>query len=272
MSFTTRDGKTHQSSVLMSESGLPIDGIATIAGSYVFLEGNAVLNYQSGSATVTLPPGNDLTPVTTAKARYTGKYVLISAEGTIYYIERQSIDVPSRTFKISRSDKAQVTPASIDTSAGWVIAEADIVNRLATTSSAKVDNIEFRDMHFQFELDGDPVTVRGENGNTLEPNADGSINVVDNKTAARTPTILNTNLELVGTEYEIDIPVTVKKFTLRSRESSILELAYAPSSPTNIRLKPGQSYSEDGLSLTMMLTIYIKSNKPNTVIETVYWE
>lgn len=272
MSFKTRDGKTHQSSVLMSESGLPIDGIATIAGSYIFLEGNAVLNYQSGSATVTLPSGNDLTPLTTAKARYTGKYILLSAEGTIYYIDRQSIDVPSRTFKISLSDKAQATPASIDTSEGWQIAEADIVNRLATTSQAKVDSIEFRDMQFQLQLDGDPVTVRGENGNTLEPNNDGSINVVDNNEAASTPTILNTNLTTVGTEYQIDIPVTVKRFTLRSRDPAILHFAYSAGAASNIRLKPGQLYSEEGLSLNMMLTLYITSNKPNTVIEMVYWE
>jgi hypothetical protein len=38
MSYKTKDGKVHESSVLFSGSGLPIDAIATISGSYVFLE------------------------------------------------------------------------------------------------------------------------------------------------------------------------------------------------------------------------------------------
>lgn len=178
MSFKTRDGKTHQSTVMMGENGLPVDSIATISGSYIFIEGTQPLTYSSGGATITLPVGSDLTPVTTAKARYTGKYVLITKDNRVYYIDRQSINVVSRTFTISVNDKVVASPIAINMEAGWVVAEADIVNRLATTSAAKVDSIEFRDMQFQFQLDGDPVTVRGLNsGHTIEPNSDGSTNV-----------------------------------------------------------------------------------------------
>lgn len=170
MSHKSRDGKTHQSTILIGENGLPIDGIATIAGSYIFLESSVdPLIYTAIAATVTLPVTNDLTPVVTAKARYTGRYVLITKDNSIYYINRQSIDVGARTFVISRSDSSQITPASIDLSPGWVVAEADIVNRLATTSSAKIDSVEFRDMHFQMQLDGDPVTLLNQDGVGINP-------------------------------------------------------------------------------------------------------
>lgn len=167
MSFKTRDGKTHQSSVLVSESGLPFDGIATISGRYVFLDGNQPLTYSA--STVTLPAGFDLTEVSTAKARYTGKYVLIANDGKIYYIDRSSIDIINRTFSISVNDKLPVPPALIDLSAGWTVAEADIVNRMATTSAAKIDSVEFRDIHFQMQLDGDPVSLINQDGVGINP-------------------------------------------------------------------------------------------------------
>lgn len=270
MSFKTRDGKTHQSTVLMGENGFPVDTIATISGSYVFLEGESALSYSSGDGTVTLPAGNDLTPVTTAKARYTGKYVLITSDQELYYIDRQSIDVGNRTFVISVSDKNQVQPASIDLTKGWKVAEADIVNRVATTSAAKFDNIEFRDMQFQLQLDGDPVTVRGENGNTLEPNNDGSINVVNQPIAF--PTVLNTNLTTAGTEYEVDFPASTKRFIMKTRQPATIQIYFTSGATQTLTLKPGATYSEEGLTLQSLLTIYIKSSKDNTVLETLYWE
>jgi hypothetical protein len=120
------------------------------------------------------------------------------------------------------------------------------------------------------ELDGDPVTVRGKNGNTLEPNADGSINVSINH--ASTPTILNTTLAVAGNEYTIDIPVTARKFMIRSRNPAQFKVAFEAASTNYLTVRAGNYYSEECLSLTLMLTLYITSNKPNTVIETVYWE
>lgn len=170
MSYKTRDGKTHQSTVIMGDNGLPIDGIATIAGSYVFLESQTdPLVYTAIAATVTLPVGNDLSPVVSAKPRYTGRYVLITKDNSIFYINRQSIDVVNRTFVISRSDSSQITPVAIDLSPGWTVAEADIVNRMATTSSAKIDSVEFRDMHFQMQIDGDPVSILNVDGEKINP-------------------------------------------------------------------------------------------------------
>lgn len=273
MSLKTRDGKTHQSTVLITDSGLPVDGIATISGSYVFLTSDVdPITYSAGSATVTLPVGNDLSAVSTAKARYTGRYVLITKDNQIYYINRQSIDVGARTFVISRSDSSQITPANIDLSPGWQVAEADIVNRLATTSAAKIDSIEFRDMHFQMQLDGDPVTLTDDDGDKLDINPDGSINVVIQGQSAGVPTTRTLNMPIEGDEYLLDLPVNVRRFSVKARGLAKLNIAYTSNSLTPITLSPGCVYEESSLVTPAALTLYIKSNKPNTVVEAVYWE
>lgn len=273
MSYKTRDGKTHQSTVLITDSGLPVDGVATISGSYVFLTSDVdPITYSAGSATVTLPVGNDLSVVSTAKARYTGRYVLITKDNQIYYINRQSIDVGARTFVISRSDSSQITPASIDLSPGWQVAEADIVNRLATTSAAKIDSIEFRDMHFQFQLDGDPVTLTDDDGDKLDINPDGSITAVVPGSTVGLPSTINLNMPVQGSEYTIDFPVNVRRFMVKARGLAKINIAYAALSTQTITVSPGCTYEESNLVTPTAITLYIKSNKPNTVIEAVYWE
>lgn len=177
-SFKTHNKKLQPGHVLLGENGQVVDTIATISASHVLIVGVDVITYVSLQAIVTMPVGVDLTPLETAKPVYTGRYVLVTEDGAFYYIDRTTVDVSARTFVISRVEGSQINPTSIDLSAGWKIAEAEIVNRLATTAAAKVDSIEFRDLNFQVELDGDPVTVRGLNGNYLEPNPDGSTNVV----------------------------------------------------------------------------------------------
>lgn len=274
MSFKTQNNKLHPGRLIIGENGLPVDTIATISGSYQFDTGQDPLTYANVSATVTMPVGTDLTDLATAKPRYTGKYILLTADGILYYISRNSIDIANRTFVISLSDKSQINPLSIDLSGGWKLAEADIVNRLATTSAAKIDSIEFRDLHFQMELDGDPVTVRGENGNTLEPNPDGSINanVTITEDGVNTPTISNTNLATAGTEYMVSLPINAKRFSLKARNNARLEIRYSPSPSNHMQLKPGAVYSESGLKTTVALDIYITSNKDNTILELLYWE
>jgi hypothetical protein len=280
--------------VLFGENGLPVDSIATISGSHIFIEGVDPISYSGG--TVTLPVGSDLTSLTTAKARYTGKYILLTNDDRILYIDRLSIDIATRTFVVSTSDKITVFPTTVDTSAGWKVAEADIVNRLATTSAAKIDSIEFRDLHFQMELDGDPVTVIDENGDIVDFATEAtqqdnnqelrdindeldtisvSLSQIDDsisKNYVGTPTIVNTTLVVQGVEYSIALPSTVKRFMVKSRTSSTLNLTYISNSSSILTIHPGTVYTEDNLVTTSSLTLYLKSNKPNTVIETVYWE
>lgn len=271
MPFKTRDGKTHQSTVLIGENGMAVDSIATISGSYVFLENSTEpLEYIAASATVTLPVGSDLGPVSTAKARYTGRYVLITQDNAIYYINRQSIDVVNRTFTISRSDATQINPLTINLSPGWTIAEADIVNRMATTSAAKIDSVEFRDMHFQMQLDGDPVTITDDDGDKLEINPDGSINAKITGLTVNQPTVVNLNMPTLGSEYRLDFPDNVRRFTVKARGLSKVSISYT-SGGAAITVSPGCVYEESNILRQSSLSLYIKSNKPNTVVEAVYW-
>ena len=295
MSLKTRDGKTHQSSVLVGENGLPIDGIATISGSYIFLTGPETLTYSPGGATVTLPVGYDLTPVTTAKARYTGRYILLTNDSQIYYIDRSSIDVVARTFSISKSDKIAITPASIDLSGGWTIAEADIVNRLATTSAAKIENVEFKDLHFQLQIDGDPVTVVDKDGELVDFATEATqldnnqelklindeldsvtINLAQiddsvNKSYVAQPTILNPSLPLANLAYTLTIPASAKRYLIRSRDSlSKIKVRFSNTDPY-ITVSPGSMYSEEGLDLASDLLIYVESSRADNILELLYW-
>lgn len=280
----------------MGDNGLPIDGIATISGSYVFIEDLVnPLEYTPGSSTVTLPVGSDLTPVTTAKARYTGRYVLLTNDGQILYINRQSINVAARSFTISRSDSSQITPVAIDLTPGWKVAEADIVNRMATTAAAKIDTVEFRDMQFQLELDGDPVSILDSGGNKIDPATEqtqlannNELKQINDELDTQTillaqlddnisnqyvsnPTILNTSISIANQEYTVTLPASVRRFTLKSRQPSSLEYRYLSEGP-HLTLKPGSLIKEENIVRETNLVIYIKSNKPNTVIEAAYWE
>ena len=67
-------------------------------------------------------------------------------------------------------------PTSIDLKKGWELSEAQLFNRLATTSAAKIDEVVFREFDIQLGLDGDKITVTYE-GNDLIVEPDGSINV-----------------------------------------------------------------------------------------------
>lgn len=187
--------KLQPGTVIVGENGLPVDTIATISGSYQIVYNTTTpLSYTAG--VVTVNSVISLLPVRGHKSRYTGKLILQTVDKGMYFIDKVSVDDSTKSFLIYSDEDQTSVPPSIDLSAGWIIAEAEIVNRLATTSSAKIDSVEFRDMQFQFELDGDPVTVRGENGNTLEPNPDGSINIGG---------VVNVDTDLTNVEDKLDV-------------------------------------------------------------------
>lgn len=266
--------KLHPGTVILGENGMPVDAIATISGTYVLLNGVGVLSYSVG--TVTTPIGTDLTDILNAMPRYTGKYILITNDGSMWFIDRQSINTVARTFKIYTNDTNVSSPAVIDLTAGWSIAEVEIVNRLATTSMAKIDQVEFRDMQFQFSIDGDNVGVQGSNGNTLEPNPDGSVNVVGEinlDTSVELPSILNVTLTIADTDYPVVIPASIKRYSLKVRNgSSRLKLAFTPiNSNPYLTIERGTTYTEDFIKRTTALTIYLQSNKDNQVLELIYW-
>lgn len=166
-SFKTQNKKLQPGTVIIGENGLPVDTIATISSSHLLVSGvQDTLVYSSG--TITVPNSVDLNPVRYSKSRYTGRLILRTVDDAVYFIDRVSVNDATKSFNIYTSIEQTSYPASIDLSLGWTIAEAEIVNRLATSSAAKIDQVEFRDMHFQFELDGDPVTVVGEDGELID--------------------------------------------------------------------------------------------------------
>ena len=115
------------------------------------------------------------------------------------------------------------------------------------------------------------VEVKGTNGNVIEPNTDGSINVVQT-TAPLEPTIVNIPISLANTEQSFSFPANTRKFLLRIRDGDgKIKIAFVPgqSGTTYLTIGAGSYYSEDvnisGKSLYFQLT------KPNKIIELLYW-
>lgn len=87
------------------------------------------------------------------------------------------------------------------------------------------------------------------------------------------PAIQNVTLTTAGTEYSIVIPADTKRFTIKSRQDSILKLSYT-SGDTGINyftIGYGVCYTEVNLDGSG-LTLYLQSNKNGTVIEVLSWE
>lgn len=263
--------KLQPGTVLIGENGLPVDTIATIAGSYQLVVNNtSPLLYASG--VVTVPNSVDLLPVRYHKARYTGRLILETKDHAIYFIDRVSVVDATKSFNISFQIDNPTFPATIDLSPGWIIAEAEIVNRLATTSSAKIDSIEFRDMQFQIDLDGDPVTIIDKDGDELDINPDGSL-PTDDVTNVEFPQVLNIQLPTANTQYTITLPKETKRFIFKVRNSSSkLVWSYSPLvSGAYITLERGSSYSEDKIKRETDLNIYVQVSNNSQILELLYW-
>lgn len=244
--------KLQPGTVIVGENGLPVDTIATISAAYQIIQDSpTTLSYAAG--VVTVNNSVNLAPVRGHKSRYTGRLVLKTKDDAVYFIDKVSVDDTSKTFNIYSNDSQTVIPPSVDTSAGWTIAEAEIVNRLATTSAAKIDSIEFRDMQFQLELDGDPVTVRGQNGNTLEPNADGSINIGN---------VVAVDTDLTQVENKLDQ-------LIGEAEAANLSLDNIESSADSIDAKLDGVQSELESANLNLDSIEVKLDEVNTNLENI---
>lgn len=110
---------------------------------------------------------------------------------------------------------------------------------------------------------------------TLAINSDGSLNVVTTPgLVISTPTIYNIPLTTAATEYTVAIPQSTQRFELRIRDGGAkaqFSFISGQSNTNFITLGYGSSYSEDGLSLSSILNIYIQSNKSNQVLEVITW-
>lgn len=85
------------------------------------------------------------------------------------------------------------------------------------------------------------------------------------------PTITNLSMPLAGTEYSIPIPSSSKRFLIKLRDTSQLQLSFSSGLPTYITLGPGTFYGED-IDPTAVLTIYLRATLPGQVAELVSWQ
>jgi hypothetical protein len=100
---------------------------------------------------------------------------------------------------------------------------------------------------------------------------DGTISVALD--SAKVPTIINVTA-LTATEYVVVLPQPTKKFLIRTRNHSSFKISYT-SGATNINfisIGMGCLYNEEGLQLLNPLPVYVRPNKPNEIIEVLYWQ
>lgn len=96
----------------------------------------------------------------------------------------------------------------------------------------------------------------------------GDISIV----GAANPTITNVDMLVGGTEYSYVLPTGTKKFQIRTRGGSKLQVAYIPgdTATTYITVPRFCFYSESELSTTS-LTVYFVSTENNEIAEIVSW-
>lgn len=267
----SQNRKLQSGTAIYGTNGLPIDSIAELSGSIQLVRNDTTpLLYSAG--VVTVPSGTDLNLVKFHKSVYTGRMVLIDAAGKYYFISRPSINPSAYTFNIYDTADELSYPLSIDLSAGWVLAEAQLVNRLATTNTAKIDQVSFRDFQVQFNLDGDPVRIVDRDGDELNINPDGSLPFTDGSSVSQ-PTVMNVPLTLASNEYQIILPSNTKRYLLRVRNgSSTLKVGYASvSSSPYLTVERGASYSEDKIARGTDLDLFVQAAKDNQILELIYW-
>jgi len=172
----------HQGTTIVGRNGLAVDSLATLEpGKFLVNSTQSLVSYVS--PVVTVDSSVDLSNILTYNNKnysFTGILILTDAKKNSYIIDTTSINNTSKTFNIYLDEDFTTSPTSIDLSSGWLISEAELVNRLQTTSSAVIDNVEFRDVSVNLGLDSneDSIAIKDTDGDELNVNTDGSINVI----------------------------------------------------------------------------------------------
>lgn len=137
--------------------------------------------------------------------------------------------------------------------------------------------VNIGDLTVSVELDPteDGVFIADQQtGNKLKINADGSINI--DYVQSTVPTIANLSLPSPATEYFIQFPIGTKKLLIKCRDNiAPLQIAFTAGTTNSdyLKIPRGCNYSESDINLTTISrTLYIQSNKPNVVLECLYWE
>jgi len=89
-----------------------------------------------------------------------------------------------------------------------------------------------------------------------------------------TPKVVNYSLVAAATEYQIDIPLGAKKFSMQARGDCILKVADSSgdiASDLYFTLFPGATYNADSVKGSTVLTLYVQSSKSLQTLEVFYW-
>lgn len=115
------------------------------------------------------------------------------------------------------------------------------------------------DPYGEYYDDDNPVPVEG----TISVSPEGMSTPTIDNIVAPTPT-----------EYTILLPKTTKKFLIRTRSHMSFHISYVAgtTNTTYLTVSMGCYYNEDNLMLSTVLPVYVKPNKPNEIIEVLYWQ
>lgn len=85
--------------------------------------------------------------------------------------------------------------------------------------------------------------------------------------------VINFALTLANTEYQVDIPIGAKKYTLKARDGTLLKIADSAglSGTVYFSLPPYCDYNVDSLIGADILSLFVQSTNPNQVLEIKYW-
>ncbi len=125
-------------------------------------------------------------------------------------------------------------------------------------------------VNVKLDSSDDSVAIKNEAGTELHINPDGSI-LTETK-APGIPVIANISIVNASQEYSYTFPANTKKFSLKARFNSKIQLAYqsGDSSTQYISISPGSTQIEKDINLAGV-TAYFQTSKPNEVIEICSW-
>lgn len=264
--------RMHQGTTIVGKNGLPIDAVATLEPGTTIMTGQpAIVSYSE--PTVTVANSVDLTTIINYY-NFSSKHtkILLFTDNTSqnYFIDPSSINNTTKTFNIYKDEAYSISPPSIGQSTGWFVSEAELVNRLQTTTSAVIDSVEFRDIDIRFQLDGDPVKIVDSEGHELDIQPDGSLTFSPSPVTSHR--IDNIPIVNANVEQSFSIPDGTRRLRLSLRGNGKLQIAYTSGETgTNfITVPPGNVYEEKDISMISKI-LYFRSSKPNEVLEILSW-
>jgi hypothetical protein len=112
------------------------------------------------------------------------------------------------------------------------------------------------------------IRVRGSEAADTDSGAGNNSDLI-----VTSPTLQNITMAVAGTEYSVVIPVGAKRFSVYSRQDSVLQATYTSgqSGLNYFTIGYGVWYTEENLAGSS-LTLYIQSTKNNTVLEVLSWQ